>query len=187
MHQEERIVRPARARLTRNPFSHTGAARTMINSVITSAIFLGATVLAWAPAPLSRPTSHLFGVPPRSPRPTQFYDEAKIERTLIKISKERLDPEYDEDIAWASRRLFELRLRRDQRLPVKPHEFKLIRKHIARLKTAKRADELRASGHNFLKRKPRTRRERKRAYEKRRAEEQRRAKNRARLLGESAS
>lgn len=123
-----------------------------------------------------------YGVPPRSPRPEMYYDEEKIQRGLMKQLNEQYDPEYDEDIAWATRRLFELRLRRDQRLPFKSHEFKLLRRHIARLKQQKRADELRASGHNFLKRKPRTRRERRRALEARLNDEKRRAVNRARLL-----
>jgi len=56
-------------------------------------------------------------------------------------------------------RLLELRLRKSQRLPFKSHEFKELRKFIARLKTQKRMDELKAQGHNPLKRKPKTRRE----------------------------
>lgn len=123
-----------------------------------------------------------YGVPPRSPRPEMYYDEEKIQRGITKQLNEPYNPEYDEDIAWATRRLFELRLRRDQRLPFKSHEFKLLRRHIARLKQQKRADELRASGHDFRKRKPRTRRERRRALEARLTDEKRRAYNRARLL-----
>lgn len=130
-----------------------------------------------------RPSFAVCGVPPRSPRPEMYYDEEKIQRGLEKQLNEKYDPEYDEDIVWATKRLLELRLRRDQRLPVKTHEFKLLRRHIARLKQQKRLDELRAMGHDPLKRKPRTRRERQRAMKAAREKEKRRAKNRARLLG----
>ncbi|KAJ8602645.1 hypothetical protein CTAYLR_004116 [Chrysophaeum taylorii] len=129
------------------------------------------------PRPVQRTV--LYGVPPRSPRPSMFYDEQKLEVQLVKKHGPYND-EYDDEIANVTRRLFELRMRQSQRLPVKTHEFKMLRKHIARLKTQKRLDELRALGHDPLKRKPRTRRERRQLREKERLKEIRRANNRER-------
>mmetsp|Transcript_23570 Transcript_23570/g.75630 ORF Transcript_23570/g.75630 Transcript_23570/m.75630 type:complete len:209 (-) Transcript_23570:520-1146(-) len=112
--------------------------------------------------PLNTPgrTRSLGAVPPRSPRPEQYYDSAKTTRALQRKYRYTYNPEYDDDIAMATRKLFELRMRKSQRLPFKSHEFKELRKFIARLHTQKRADELRAAGVDPRKRKPKTRRER---------------------------
>ena len=123
----------------------------------------------------------LHARPPQSPRPEQIYDAAKVTRAMQRKLQHRYDPEYDDDIAMATRKLFELRMRKSMRLPFKSHEFKELRRYIARLKTQQRMDELRAQGHDPRKRKPKTRRERERAKAKRLDKEQRRAKHLRRL------
>ena len=60
----------------------------------------------------------------------------------------------------AKRRLFDLRMRKSQRLPFKSSEFKELRKFVARLKTQQREDELQRTGVDLKKKKPKTRRER---------------------------
>lgn len=95
---------------------------------------------------------------------------------------EKYDPEYADDITTAKRRLFELRMRKSQRLPFKSSEFRELRKFVARLKTQQRQDELRAQGVDLKKKQPRTRRERQRAREKRERQDTARAENRARLM-----
>ena len=98
---------------------------------------------------------------------------------------EKYDPEYADDITTAKRRLFELRMRKSQRLPFKSSEFRELRKFVARLKTQQRQDELRAQGVDLKKKQPRTRRERLRAKEKRERKDKNRAENRARLMARS--
>jgi len=122
-----------------------------------------------------------YGVPPRSPRPEQYYDEEKTQRAITQKIGELYDPEYDDDIASATRKLFELRMRKSQGLRVRTHEFKQLRKFIARLKTQKRADEIRTMGVEPRKRKPRTRREREKLRIERIRKEERRVRNRKRL------
>ena len=83
---------------------------------------------------------------PQSPRPEQYPDESKLAKVLTTQRNEKYDPEYADDITTAKRRLFELRMRKSQRLPFKSSEFRELRKFVARLKTQQRQDELRAQG-----------------------------------------
>merc|ERR1712129_360836 len=93
------------------------------------------------------------------PRPEQYPDEQKLAQLATGRRNERYDPEYADDILKAKRRLFDLRMRKSQRLPFKSSEFKELRKFVARLKTQQREDELTRAGVD-LKKKPTTRRER---------------------------
>ena len=122
---------------------------------------------------------------PQSPRPEQYPDESKLAKVLTTQRNEKYDPEYADDITTAKRRLFELRMRKSQRLPFKSSEFRELRKFVARLKTQQRQDELRAQGIDLKKKQPRTRRERQRAREKRERQDTARAENRARLMARS--
>ena len=133
----------------------------------------------------SRPFSKTGPRKPQSPRPEQYPDEAKLAKVLTTQRNEKYDPEYAEDITAAKRRLFDLRMRKSQRLPFKSSEFRELRKFVARLKTQQRADELRAQGVDLKKKQPRTRRERLRAKEKRERKDKNRAENRARLMARS--
>lgn len=119
---------------------------------------------------------------PQSPRPEQYPDEAKLAATLTAGKNEKYDPEYSHDIDTAKRRLFDLRMRKSQRLPFKSSEFRELRKFVARLKTRQREDELRAAGVDLRKRQPRTRRERRRVSEKLVRKETNRLRNRAMLI-----
>ncbi|KAJ1453564.1 hypothetical protein M885DRAFT_524058 [Pelagophyceae sp. CCMP2097] len=124
-------------------------------------------------------------VKPRSPRPSQLFDSpeklARVTQTLKRNYGNGYDAEYDEEIRTAKRKLLELRLRKSQRLPFKPHEFAELRKFVAQLKTAQRTDELKAQGHNPLLKKARTRRERTEALAKKIGVEKKRAYHRRRL------
>ena len=126
----------------------------------------------------SRPFTKTGPRKPQSPRPEQYPDDAKLAQLAGK--SERYDPEYAEDITRAKRRLFELRMRKSQRLPFKSSEFRELRKFVARLKTQQREDELRAAGVDLRKKKPRTRRERLRAKQKRERQERAKRLNRER-------
>ena len=83
---------------------------------------------------------------PQSPRPEQYPNEQKLEDLAVKKRNIKYDPEYADDIARAKRRLFDLRMRKSQRLPFKSSEFRELRRFVARLKTQQREDELRAAG-----------------------------------------
>ena len=117
---------------------------------------------------------------PQSPRPEQYPNEQKLEDLAVKKRNIKYDPEYADDIARAKRRLFDLRMRKSQRLPFKSSEFRELRRFVARLKTQQREDELRAAGVDLKKKKPRTRRERQRAAEKRARQLAQKARNRER-------
>ena len=117
---------------------------------------------------------------PQSPRPEQYPNEQKLEDLAVKKRNIKYDPEYADDIARAKRRLFDLRMRKSQRLPFKSSEFRELRRFVARLKTQQREDELRAAGVDLKKKKPRTRRERQRADEKRARQLAQKARNRER-------
>ena len=117
---------------------------------------------------------------PQSPRPEQYPNEQKLEDLAVKKRNIKYDPEYADDIARAKRRLFDLRMRKSQRLPFKSSEFRELRRFVARLKTQQREDELRAAGVDLKKKKPRTRRERQRATEKRARQLAQKARNRER-------
>lgn len=123
---------------------------------------------------------------PQSPRPEQYPDAEKLAKVLTNQRNEKYDPEYADDIVTAKRRLFELRMRKSQRLPFKSSEFRELRKFVARLKTQQREDELRAQGVDTKKKQPRTRRERRRAKDERKRKDRARAENRARLMAKSA-
>jgi len=112
----------------------------------------------------------------------RYPDEEKLAAVLTTRKNEKYDPEYSHDIADAKRRLFELRMRKSQRLPFKSSEFRELRKFVARLKTRQREDELRAAGVDLRKRQPRTRRERRRAREKAIRKEANRKRNREILI-----
>ena len=117
---------------------------------------------------------------PQSPRPEQYPNEQKLEDLAVKKRNIKYDPEYADDIARAKRRLFDLRMRKSQRLPFKSSEFRELRRFVARLKTQQREDELRAAGVDLKKKKPRTRRERQRTAEKRARQLAQKARNRER-------
>ena len=139
------------------------------------------TVAFTVPRSVTTRSQALYGVSPRSPRPEQYYDTEKSRRAVERKFDYKYDPEYDDDIAMATRKLFDLRMRKSQKLPIKSHEFRELRKFIARLKTQKRIDELRAMGVDPKKRKPKTRREREKIKAERIAKEDRRRKHRERI------
>ena len=117
---------------------------------------------------------------PQSPRPEQYPDVQKLDDLAIKKRNIKYDPEYADDISRAKRRLFDLRMRKSQRLPFKSSEFRELRKFVAQLKTQQREDELRASGVDLRKKKPQTRRERQKMAEKRARQLATKARNRER-------
>ena len=82
---------------------------------------------------------------PQSPRPEQYPNEQKLEDLAVKKRNIKYDPEYADDIARAKRRLFDLRMRKSQRLPFKSSEFRELRRFVARLKTQQRYGEPRLS------------------------------------------
>ena len=67
-------------------------------------------------------------------------------RNPIRPRVEPRPPRYADDIASAKRRLFDLRMRKSQRLPFKSSEFRELRLFVARLKTRQREDELKGQG-----------------------------------------
>mmetsp|Transcript_145951 Transcript_145951/g.254666 ORF Transcript_145951/g.254666 Transcript_145951/m.254666 type:complete len:226 (+) Transcript_145951:63-740(+) len=91
-----------------------------------------------------------------------FFTPVKDNRKILEgkypyLLGRRYKAEYDDDICLLKKELLDLRFRRACRQPFKPHEFRMLKKEIARLEHARRIDEMQAMGIDTDVKMPKTR------------------------------